>query len=361
MLRKLLFNKKSLVIVPLALALALTGVFLPLRGVSVEPSGMLSIESRVVVSVGYEAAYANPDTESLWSGSNAVSTTQLTLTSTANADGSTTGNYADASGLWAKAPYEYWTFTMDNSAVGAGTINSVTLYLKHYQSGWADDNFNIDVYDGSTWNTVQSYTSGSGPPTTDTTNSWAVAALDTWTKIDAAQVRIIGNGQSKAEDSVDWFVDTVELRVDYTPAATPDIANTPSTHNFGTVSEGTDYWSSGSAPTWPLDDGECLFEVTNNTAQAVDIVIKSTDFTGGTPGWTLTSGAPGTDTVRLRAGVSGDSVEGDMVILTTSDQAFITGLAASATKKWELKIETPATFSNGDAKSATVTLTATLS
>jgi len=38
--------------------------------------------------------------------------------------------------------------------------------------------------------------------------------VDTWDEINAAVIRIIGNGQSGPEDTVDWLVDTVELRVD---------------------------------------------------------------------------------------------------------------------------------------------------
>jgi len=117
---------------------------------------------------------ANPDLESLWAEGNTVSCGQLALTSSGNADGSGTGTWADANGKWAKKTFEFWTFTMEDSAVGAGTINSVTLYLKHYQSGWDNDSFNIDVYDGSTWSTVQSYSSGSGPPTGDTTDNLVV-------------------------------------------------------------------------------------------------------------------------------------------------------------------------------------------
>jgi len=367
MLRRLGTNKKSLVIVPLALALALTWLFLPVKEVSIEPYGTLSLESRVVITTGYQAAYASPALESLWSGSNSVSTAELTLTSSANAYGSETGTWADARGLWAKDPYEYWTFVMDSSAVGAGTINTVTLSLTHYQSEWVDDSFNIDVFDGSTWNTARAYTSGDGPPITGTADNWDVSlVLDTWTKIDAAQVRIIGNEPLGKEDTVDWFVDTVELRIDYAP----DIFNLPTSKNFLTVNSGTDYWAYGgtTAPGFPLDSSECFFEVTNNSSQAVNIKIKSTDFSGGAPaGWDL--GDPSVaDTVRLKVGKSGDTVEGDMVTLAIkdTDYDFILGLlglpsAPDNTKKWELKMETPASFSNGDPKSATITLTASFS
>jgi len=158
-----------------------------------------------------------PDTENLWSGSNSASS-KLALTNSANADGDTPGTWAHANGEWAKKFY-WWEFVMTDSPK-AGTLNSVTLFLKHYQSGWVDDNFLIQIYDGSTWYDVQSYTIGSGPPTVDTNiNDWDVKTLgiDTWTKIDAAIVRIIGDGSDPPEDTVDWFVATVELRIDYTP------------------------------------------------------------------------------------------------------------------------------------------------
>jgi len=155
--------------------------------------------------------------ESLYSGSNAQSG-GLTITNSANANGPTTGNFASATAAdnkWAQDS-RYWYFVMDDSSLGTETINSVTLYLKHYQGGHVDDNYNIDVYDGTTWNTVQSY-DGVSPPTTDTTNNWDVSAiLNTLTKINAAQVRIAGAGKSGGGDAVTWYVDTVELRIDYT-------------------------------------------------------------------------------------------------------------------------------------------------
>lgn len=149
----------------------------------------------------------------LWSQSNSVST-GLTLTNSGNADGSGIDTWADADGKWARSPYEYWEFTMEDSSM-EGPINNVTLFLKHYQSGWNNDNFLIQLWDGSNWFIVRSYTPGSGPPTVNTIDSWDIMTLgiDTWDEINAAIVRIIGNGRNGPEDTVDWFVDTVEIRV----------------------------------------------------------------------------------------------------------------------------------------------------
>ena len=145
-------------------------------------------------------------------------------------------------------------------------------------------------------------------------------------------------------------------QVDFSTLA--DISNAPSSKAFGNVSENTSYWSKGSAPSWPLDDAECYFTVTNNSSGAISITIKATNFIGGN-GWTLTSGTPGSATVRMKAGKSGDANEAAMVTLTTGEQSFISALAGSATKKWEIKMET-GTFTDGVLKSSTVTLTATL-
>lgn len=290
--------------------------------------------------------YAAPDTENLWSESNSVSDpAQLTLTSSTDADGSTTGTWADASGKWAKTPYEWWEFVMENHTLGQGTINSVTLYLKHRQSGWANDNFNIDVFDGSTWNTVRAYVDGDGPPTTDTTDNWSVAVIDTWAKVDAAQVRIIGNGSSGGEDTVDWFVDTVELRVDYT-LPPPDISNSPSDYAFGLLAEGA---TANTTLTY--------FTVTNYSGYDVNITIGGTDMIGGVT-WELSDTAtPGEDTYGLKAGLAGTSY--NITVPKTFANPLVNNLTDSSSRQWGLQLLAPTSFSDGGSKSGTVTLTAT--
>jgi hypothetical protein len=139
----------------------------------------------------------------------------------------------------------------------------------------------------------------------------------------------------------------------------PDIVNAPSSKDFGTVTTSTDYWAYGgtTAPSFPLSSGECFFEVTNNSTDAVDISIRATNFTGGIQGWAL-GASPGPDTVTLKVGKVGDE-QVDLKILTTSDQDFIPALGASSSIRWELKMETPTSFSNADQKTSTITLTAT--
>jgi hypothetical protein len=145
--------------------------------------------------------------------------------------------------------------------------------------------------------------------------------------------------------------------IDFGPEEGAKISNTPSSKDFGYVGETHSYWSNGAAPTFPLDDGECFFTLTNNSSAPADITIRATNFTGGV-GWTL-AGTPGVNTVTLKAGRSGDNAEGDMVILTTGDQSFITSMPASSSWKWEIELET-GTFTDNILKTSTITLTASI-
>jgi len=152
---------------------------------------------------------------------------------------------------------------------------------------------------------------------------------------------------------------SIQFAIQPSTGATPNIGNLPTSKGFGTVDTSTDYWSNDSAPTWPLDDIECYFTVTNNSGAAVDITVKGTNFTGGV-GWTL-AGTPAENTVTMKAGKSGDALEANMVTLTTSELSFIAGLPDTNSKKWELKLETATSHTDGVEKTGTVTLTATLS
>jgi len=172
-------------------------------------------------------------------------------------------------------------------------------------------------------------------------HSWGIV------KCDASRI-IEGNIDNTA---VDFFL------VGYaTSPSTADISNTPSSKNFGVVSENSFYWANGTTPTFPLQNSQCYFTLTNRSSVAVNIVIRATNFTGGV-GWAL-AGTPGANIVTLKAGRSGDAAEGNMLTLTTSNQSFISGLAASTSRLWELKLET-GTFTDELEKSSTITLTAT--
>jgi hypothetical protein len=172
------------------------------------------------------------------------------------------------------------------------------------------------------------------------------------------EIRISNTNRSPAWISASYESGRDDL-IDFGPeeTITEDIVNIPPSKDFGSVSENNSYWSNGSAPTFPLDDGECYFMVTNNSDCPLDISIKATDFSGGV-GWTLTGGAPGVNSVRMKAGRSGDVAESSMVSLNTGDQPFISNLGASGSQMWEIKLET-GTFTDSIEKTSTITLTAT--
>lgn len=342
MLRRLVINKKVLVIVPVVLALVLAGLFLPAREVSIEPYGVLSLESKITISIGYEVAYASPS----W-----VSPT----------------GFVD--GVWTDEPlaYDENTETYAYGAVPKGDWSgyiefSIDAINCNKVRAWVNEgiinvsNWEVDVYYSGAWNNIFT---GSEP----LYEQYVEFPIGSTESVTGMRLRTYSTKADSAGALV-YEVDFDEV------AAVPDISNLPISKDFGTVMISTDYWSNGSAPNWGdgLDDTECYFTVTNNSGAAVDIAIRSTNFSGGiaSGGWDL--GDPAfADTVRLRAGKSGDASEGDMFVLTTSDQPnFISGLlglpsAPNNTKKWELKMETPTSFSNGDVKTATITLTATFS
>jgi hypothetical protein len=131
-------------------------------------------------------------------------------------------------------------------------------------------------------------------------------------------------------------------------AMTPDISNTPSSHDFSAVAEGV-------SP----ETGLTNFSVTNNSGFAINITISGTDMTGGIT-WALADdGSPGTNIYGLKAGLEG----GDYTITVKKNaphSTLVSGLAGLATQKWGLKLYVPTSFSDGVQKTGTVTLTATV-
>lgn len=145
---------------------------------------------------------------------------------------------------------------------------------------------------------------------------------------------------------------TAQITITATPGRV-SIAISPSSWTIGVIDEGTTQYSNNATPTWPLVDGDALFTVTNDGTGAVNVTVTGAAFTGGV-GWTLTSGAPGENTVRVKAYKEGDN-EAAGIILTTSAQAFLSALTTNV--DMELRIET-GTYTDIVAKTGSVTLTA---
>jgi hypothetical protein len=127
----------------------------------------------------------------------------------------------------------------------------------------------------------------------------------------------------------------------------PNISVSPSSYDFGTLGVGT-----------TADTGLTYFTITNTGTCTVDITIGGTDMTGGGYTWTLSDTAtPGNMIYGMKAGLEG----GDYTIIVKKSTPYNTlksGLAVSGTQKFGLKLYTPTSFSDGNAKSGTITLTA---
>jgi hypothetical protein len=155
----------------------------------------------------------------------------------------------------------------------------------------------------------------------------------------------------------------IACSLEATASGSPDISNTPASLAFGTLYNSQTYWSNnltlGYSPTWALTDAECYFTVTNNGTISGNITASATNFTGGIT-ISLTDAAPGSTTARLSLYRSGDAGISSNTTLSNSARAFISNLAASATEKWEIKLETP-TSNQNDGVSKTCDITFTIS
>jgi len=116
------------------------------------------------------------------------------------------------------------------------------------------------------------------------------------------------------------------------------ISNTPSSKDLGVVAENTTYYAYGTAPHNPVVDGDCTFSISNNGTTSIDIDIHGHSCTGGV-GWTLNS-TPGSDNITITTYTTGDNPTTDGVIVTTSDQEFISNLASENHTHWDFKFQT---------------------
>jgi hypothetical protein len=133
-----------------------------------------------------------------------------------------------------------------------------------------------------------------------------------------------------------------------------DIGNAPESEDLGILEVNTTYYAYGSAPSNPVEDGECTFTVTNN-GDACDLDMKVSDFTGGV-GWNIDP-TPAGDEAKITAYYSGQNPASGLVLANT-DAEFYDGLASSATIKWDFALLTGSSFSDGVEKTAVITITA---
>ena len=263
-----------------------------------------------------------------------------------------------------------YTVSITFSGTVAYTGGGATSYTGAKQTAQPDNN------NGGTGHSTSAATS----VTTSDDNSWVVAVvtiqsntlgntpdntlryeIQTWTSGTGAMADTNAPKHPAGSQTMSWTIssayDWAISAASFAPAVdfTANISNDPSSKAWGVIETSSTYYAKGSAPSNPIADGECTYTLTNS-GDTAKINVKSGNATGGV-GWTLTGSAPGENQFRVTTYYSGQNPASG-VVLTTSDQQFIASLAASATKKWDMKLETGSSFTDGIQKSWTITLTA---
>jgi len=214
----------------------------------------------------------------------------VTITNPANAYGVPDGNTADSAAVrWGK-DLEDWTFTMADTVNPDEIFQSAELYFTHYVSnGYNDDLIDIEYSpdDGNDWYQLQRYRGSNPPPTSLTTEGpFSAPNITNWTDVNRAQFRIIGRGKVGSNDTFQWFVDAVELRIQYQVAIKLTLTGTgiaPATVNAGDQNVGMERIV--------LDPGIDTVTVNSitvrrtGTAKASDVgTVSLYDDSGTTPG-----------------------------------------------------------------------------
>jgi len=143
------------------------------------------------------------------------------ITNPSNAYGAPDGNMAESTDKEKWGVFlQHWTFTMADSGNTTEVFQSAEFYFTHYVgNGYFDDYIDLEYSpdNGENWYLLKRYTELDPPPLSLTTEGpFPAPVIDSWTKVDSAQFRIIGKGRVLGEDVFRWFVDAVEMRVQYT-------------------------------------------------------------------------------------------------------------------------------------------------
>jgi hypothetical protein len=256
---------------------------------------------------------------------------------------------SDADFVYTPAGAETWdTYALEDSSGQSGAINSVTVYFRGKRNagtGHAHPRLRLGTtnVDGTQVDVTTSFVTSNEVLARPGGGSWS------WSDIDSLQAGVgLYNSSAPYYTACSWLY----VVVDYT--ATPSLTNSPDNKSMGILAASSSYYAYGTAPSNPVIDGDCTFTVTNNGAADSLISIHGHNFTGGV-GWTIGSSV-GANTIKITCYKTNDN-PANGVVLTTSNQTFISSLAASAHTHWDFKLET-GTFTDGVGKTGIITLTA---
>jgi hypothetical protein len=214
----------------------------------------------------------------------------VAITNPSNAYGAPDGNTAaSAAARWGR-DLEDWTFIMADTVNPDEIFLSAELYFTHYVSnGYDNDLIDIEYSpdDGSNWYQLQRYDGTNPPPASLTTEGpFSAPNITSWTDVNNAQFRIIGIGRVQGPDNFAWFVDAVELRVQYQLSIKLTLTGTgivPATVNAGDQNVGMEriVLDSGT-DTITIDS---ITVTRTGTAQSSDVgTVSLYDDSGSVPG-----------------------------------------------------------------------------
>jgi len=225
------------------------------------------------------------------------------------------------------------------------TITQVRVRYDALTGG--NEQIRIDVsWDGGTTWSAQQVTALSG---TETTYWYDVTAETAWTpaKLANGQLQVRADAYSvggAGSVSLDWL--PVEVTYE---AAAPAITVSPTTYNFGVVTES----STPSTTTSYFTITNTSTMITNNT-----VSVTTTAWSGGVT-WTHSDTAtPGANTAGLKANKNGTWGTGDVVVKYTSPNVLAASQPANTNWNFGLKLWTPTSFTDGVQKQIVVRVTA---
>ncbi len=139
--------------------------------------------------------------------------------------------------------------------------------------------------------------------------------------------------------------------VTVTVNATPDWLGfnvTPTGFVLGPIEKNSVHWAKGGGtPTFPLDNGNCTYLITNLMGSNLTIYVTGADLVGtGGYKWDLESSI-GADQYSMKAGRNGTVDLASMVTLNMTAQNLIPLLVGNGTTRFEMVLYAPSSFSSG--------------
>jgi hypothetical protein len=163
-------------------------------------------------------ATSSADIENLYAEGYSSSTT---INNPSDAYGAPDGNTAYSNNVFWGWFLHNWTFTVADTANSTEVFQSAEFYFTHnVSSDYVDDLIDIEYSpdNGENWYQLQRYDGSNPPPTNLTTEGpFSAPTITSWTDVNNTQFRIIGKGKVGGlfGDYFQWYVDAVELRIQY--------------------------------------------------------------------------------------------------------------------------------------------------